>query len=231
MKKRSFLATPSPATSGVVRRALLGGAILLALTLLAGLVAFLTRGEAPTDKPKPGASAEPTPLGPSPSTSSPGTSGPDRPDSGGPPKTGDPVEFAKAAAEALWSYDTRQTSHKKHLDGLQAWMTKEGRYADWASVKKQVPDATLWKRLAGNKQHATGSSAEGRFPQVFQEAMANEPGAITEAYVYVVTVHGKQKLAWAGSGAGAEARSVTVGVQCRPEQSCALAGVMPQVLP
>lgn len=230
MKKRSFLTT-TQATSGVVRRALLGGAVLLALTLLAGLVAFLTRGEAPADRPKPGASAESGTPTPSPSASSPGTSDPGRPDSDGPPTTGDPVEFAKAAAEALWSYDTRQTSHKKHLDGLQAWMTKEGRYADWASVKKQVPDATLWKRLAGNKQHATGSSAEGRFPQVFQEAMANEPGAITEAYVYVVTVHGKQKLAWTGSGAGAEARSITVGVQCRPEQSCALAGVMPQVLP
>ncbi|MCE7080167.1 hypothetical protein [Streptomyces sp. ST2-7A] len=232
MKKPS-LPTVSPATSGVLRRTLLGGAVLLALTALAGLLAFLTRDDAPAEKPKPEASSPHEGSPPAAPSASPSLTdpGPDRVEAGSRPETGDPVDFGKAAARALWSYDTRSTSHKEHLAELRTWMTGESRYADWASVKRQLPDAVLWERMSENKQRATAEAAEGRFPQAFKDAMANEPGAITEAYVYVVTVHGRQSLTWTGSGAGAEARSVTLAVQCRPEQPCGLVGVLPQVLP
>ena len=203
----------SPAGVGspsvAVRRSLLGGAVLLVLTALAGLLAFHTRDEAPpAGEGKPEASAQPEPPAPSGSEApledpAPGADGPG---SGGRSRSGDPVEFAKAAAVALWSYDTRSASHEEHLAGLKEWMTGESRYADWASVKKQLPDEALWERMAENKQRASAEADVGRLPQAFLEAMASEPGAITEAYVYVVTVHGKQTLAWAGSGAGAEAR-------------------------
>jgi hypothetical protein len=232
--KKHYPASASGAWPVVVRRYLLGGAVLLVLTALAGLLAFHTRDEAPASgEVEPEVSGRPTRSAPSVSEPSPEDPAPDAdgPGSGGRSRSGDPVVFAKAAAVVLWSYDTRSASHKEHLAGLKEWMTGEGRYADWASVKKQLPDEALWERMAENKQRASVEAAQGRFPQAFLDAMADEPGAITEAYVYVVTVHGKQTLAWTGSGAGAEARSVTLAVQCRPDTWCGLAGVLPQVLP
>ncbi|MFB7979681.1 hypothetical protein [Streptomyces vinaceus] len=110
-------------------------------------------------------------------------------------------------------------------------MTSEAKYADWASVTKQIPDPVLWSRLRDNQQHITATVGEGHFPEAFKAALAADPGAITTAYVYAVTVSGRQSIAWAGAGGGAEARSLTLAVQCRPQQSCALAGVLPTVSP
>ncbi|MGP3775467.1 hypothetical protein ACTWJ8_32070 [Streptomyces sp. SDT5-1] len=148
-----------------------------------------------------------------------------------PPKTSDPVAYAKAAAKSLWTYDTRSFSRAEHLAALQRRMTDDKKYADWSSVKDQVPSAVLWSRLHDNRQRASATIDEGHFPQSFKTALDQDPGAITEAYVYAVTVTGKQTLTWKGSGGGVESRSTTLAVQCRPHQDCALAAVLPNVAP
>ncbi|MCM1967966.1 hypothetical protein [Streptomyces sp. G1] len=212
-------------TSSVWRRTLIGAIVLTILTGVAGLLAYLTRDE-------PAASAkEPVPRASATLSAQPGFSGTPVGSVAAPPRTSDPITFAKAAAQALWNYDTRALSQPEHLAGLQRWMTSEAKYADWASVTKQVPDPVLWTRLHDNQQHVTATIGEGHFPEAFKSALAADPGAITTAYVYAVTVSGRQSIAWTGSGAGAEARSLTVAVQCRPQQDCALAGVLPNVAP
>ncbi|MGG7569177.1 hypothetical protein [Streptomyces sirii] len=212
--------------ASVLRRSLIGGIILAVLLAVAGLVAYLNR----TDNP---ASAKPSP----PSTSAPESSrSPEAPSGKGvavaaPPKTSDPIAFAKAATKVLWAYDSRSFSQAEHLAGLKRWMTGEKKYADWKSITDQVPSPVLWARMHDNHQHASATVGEGHFPQAFKTALAQDPGAITEAYVYAVTVTGNQTLAWKGSGAGAEARSMTLAVQCRPHQDCALAAVLPNAAP
>ncbi|UKY49845.1 hypothetical protein [Streptomyces inhibens] len=227
-KKR--LRIPEERTYGeptsVLRRSLIGGIIFAVLLAVAGLVAYLNR----TDSP---ASAKPSPPPASAPESSPS---PEATDSKGvavaaPPKTSDPIVFAKAATKVLWTYDTRSFSQAEHLAGLKRWMTGEKKYADWKSVTNQVPSPVLWSRLHDNRQHASATVGEGHFPQAFKTALAQNPGAITEAYVYAVTVTGNQTLAWKGSGAGSEARSMTLAVQCRPHQNCALAAVLPNAAP
>ncbi|MCP9213039.1 hypothetical protein [Streptomyces cucumeris] len=146
-----------------------------------------------------------------------------------PPQIAEPVAFAKAAAEMLWSYDTRDTSRDQQLAGMRTWVTKETKYADWASVSGQVPDPVLWSRMADQDQHATAHVTEGHYPSAFQQALAEDPSAITEAYVYVVTVNGKQHIGWKTGGGGAEDRAVTLAVQCRPHDDCSLAAIAPQV--
>ncbi|MEU2726016.1 hypothetical protein [Streptomyces smyrnaeus] len=148
-----------------------------------------------------------------------------------PPHTGDPITFAKAATEALWSYDTRNASRAEHLSGLKAWMTGEKSYRDWKSVRGQVPGKALWSRMHDNAQRATASVDEGHLPEAFKTAMAQDPGAITQAYVYAVTVTGKHSISWKKGGSGAEPRQVTLAVQCRPDRDCALSGVLPEVAP
>ncbi|MEC4018265.1 hypothetical protein [Streptomyces sp. H27-D2] len=218
--------TPVPASS-VLHRVLIGAVVLAVLTALAGLLAYLTRGEAPAPaKGSPSAvsgSASPSPQATP--TKSKGEA------VAAPPRRSDPVEFAKAATKVLWTYDTRSFSQAEHLAGLKRWMTGEKKYADWKSASQQVPSPVLWARMHDNQQRASATVGEGHFPQAFKSALAAEPGAITDAYVYAVTVTGKQSLTWKGSGAGAEPRSTTLGVQCRPEQPCALAGVAPRVSP
>ncbi|MFE0380191.1 hypothetical protein ACFW1M_32565 [Streptomyces inhibens] len=201
--------------------------VALALTLLLAIAAgaaFLTgRGEQHPDRPT------------STSSSSPPAPAPDRPAKTGsvpkPPRTAEPLAYAKAAAKMLWSYDTRDTNRRQQLDGMQAWMTGEVKYADWASVSGQVPDPMLWSRMADQDQHATGTAAEGHFPSTFKQALADDPSAITQAYVYVVTVNGKQKIAWKKHGGGAEDRAITLAVQCRPHHDCSLAAIAPRVAP
>ncbi|MFH9084204.1 hypothetical protein [Streptomyces sp. NPDC017673] len=149
----------------------------------------------------------------------------------GPPRISDPVEFAKAAAKMLWSYDTRTTSQAQQLTGMRAWMTKESEYGDWASVSAQIPDPVLWSRMADQKQHATATIAEGHYPAAFKQALAEDPAAITKAYIYAVTVTGKQTITWAKGGTGAEDRSVTLAVQCRPSADCSLVAIAPRVAP
>ncbi|MEU0204327.1 MULTISPECIES: hypothetical protein [unclassified Streptomyces] len=146
-----------------------------------------------------------------------------------PPQIAEPVAYAKAAARMLWSYDTRDTSRNQQLAGMRAWMTTEPKYADWASVSSQVPDPVLWSRMADQHQHATASVTEGHYPSAFKAALAEDPSAITEAYIYVVTVNGKQQIAWKKGGGGAEERAVTLAVQCRPNHDCTLAAIAPSV--
>ncbi|SBT93373.1 hypothetical protein GA0115233_106251 [Streptomyces sp. DI166] len=146
-----------------------------------------------------------------------------------PPQIAEPVAFAKAAAAMLWSYDTRDTSRDQQLAGMRAWMTKETKYNDWASVSGQVPDPLLWSRMADQDQHASAMVTEGHYPGAFKQALAEDPSAITEAYIYVVTVNGKQQIEWKKGGGGAEDRAVTLAVQCRPNHDCALAAIAPSV--
>jgi hypothetical protein len=146
-----------------------------------------------------------------------------------PPQIAEPVAYAKAAARMLWSYDTRDTSRDQQLAGMRAWMTAEPKYTDWASVSGQVPDPVLWSRMADQDQHATASVTEGHYPGAFKQALAEDPSAITEAYIYVVTVNGKQQIAWKRGGGGAEERAVTLAVQCRPNHDCTLAAIAPSV--
>lgn len=112
---------------------------------------------------------------------------------------------------------------------MRAWMTDETAYADWPSVSGQVPDPVLWSRMADQDQHATASITEGHFPSAFKAALADDPSAITKAYIYVVTVNGKQQISWKKGGGGAEDRAVTLAVQCRPGHDCALAAIAPNV--
>ncbi|WP_047471339.1 hypothetical protein [Streptomyces sp. M10] len=215
--------------SRVRRRALLGTAVLGVLVALAGLAAYLTReGRSPSD------TASPPPSSPTASSSTAAPSGPHtRPRAlPVPPKIHDPITYGKAAAAALWSYDTRAYSQPELRKALRGWLTTESKYADPASVDQAVPSAVLWKEMAANKQVATAKINEGHFPHAFTQALQDDPGAITQAYVYAVTVSGKQSIRWKGSAAGgAESRSTTLAVQCRPNHPCALVGVMPSVAP
>ncbi|GAB3177231.1 hypothetical protein [Streptomyces incanus] len=215
--------------SRVRRRALLGTALLAVLVSLAGLTAYLTRdGRSPSDAPAP------PPSSPTASSSPTAPAGPHARSHAlpVPPKTQDPIKYGKAAAAALWSYDTRAYSQPELRKALRGWLTKESKYSDPASVDKVVPSPVLWKEMAANRQFATAEVNEGHFPHAFTQALQADPGAITEAYVYAVTVSGKQSIAWKGSSAGgAESRSTTLAVQCRPDHPCALVGVMPSVAP
>lgn len=148
-----------------------------------------------------------------------------------PPPVADPVAFAKAAAAMLWSYDTRTTSRDQQLAGMKAWLTAETKYADWASLAAQVPDPVLWSRMADQDQYATATITEAHYPSAFKQALADDPSAITEAYIYAVTVTGKQQIAWTKGGAGAEDRSITLAVQCRPNADCSLVSIAPRVVP
>ncbi|WP_172386621.1 hypothetical protein [Streptomyces sp. MNP-20] len=207
------------------RRIAIVAITLTVLLALAAAVAFFTGRDngAPSDSGSPSAASS---TAPSEKAPKPGTGAGSVPK---PPQIAEPVAFAKAAAQMLWSYDTRDTTRDQQLAGMRAWMTKETKYADWSSVNAQVPDPTLWSRMADNDQHATAKITEGHYPGAFKQALADDPSAITEAYVYVVTVNGKQEIAWKKGGGGAEERAVTLAVQCRPGHDCTLAAIAPNV--
>ncbi len=211
------------------RRILAITVVLASLLALAGVTAYVTGRHGQHD-----ASAGPTPSVPSSSSTSnaPSTEPEaERVSVPRPPQVSDPIAFAKAAAQMLWSYDTRDTNREQQLAGMEAWMTEESEYSDWASVSAQIPDPTLWSRMADQKQHATATVAEAHYPTAFQQALAEDPSAITEAYIYAVTVTGKQTIAWAKGGGGAEDRSITLAVQCRPSADCSLVAIAPNVAP
>ncbi|MBA4864027.1 hypothetical protein H1V43_22240 [Streptomyces sp. PSKA54] len=219
--------------SPVWRRSLLGTAVLAVLVAVAGLVSYLARPDdaaAAAAPPRPPAAAEPSPTA-TPSQTGKAKGSP----SGsvkGPPSTRDPLAFAKAAAVALWSYDTRTSSQPRHLARLHRWLSDEKKFTDEDSVDALVPSPLLWEQMAEQAQYATATASEARFPDAFTRALQDDPGKITTAYVYAVTVSGKQKVVWDGSPkGGAESRTVTLAVQCRPSQDCALAGVLPTVAP
>lgn len=208
------------------RRIAVFGCTLAFLIAVTATIAWVTGGEQRQDH-----AVTPTASG-----SSPAAERPPEPSSGAgsvpkPPPVADPLAYAKAAAVMLWSYDTRRTSHEQQLAGMRQWMTQEPEFADWASVSGQVPDPVLWSRMADNRQHASASVAEAHFPSAFKAALADSPEAITEAYVYAVTVSGSQQIAWKQDGGGAEDRSVTLAVQCRPSHDCSLVAIAPRVAP
>ncbi len=220
-----------PGVASRVRgRVLLGASVLLTLVALAGLIAYITRDgrSAPSHEPQANSASPPSPS-PAVSSSPPHRSQRSLPV---PPSTHDPIAFGKAAAVALWSYDTRASSRHELLTALHGWMTSETRYADTASVDALVPSPVLWKDMAANRQYATAKASEAHFPGAFTQALQTDPGAITQAYVYAVTVTGHQSISWKGSArGGGEARAATLAVQCRPSRSCSLVGVLPNVAP
>ncbi|MEU9288309.1 hypothetical protein AB0D57_27320 [Streptomyces sp. NPDC048275] len=227
MRKRSpSLSLSSYGSGWSANRRITIAAAVAVLLAVAGVVALLTGSGNSHQAP---GTAAPAPTGsPSSSEAAP------KPASGSgsvpePPQISEPVAYAKAAAQMLWSYDTRGTSRDQQLAGMRAWMTTEPKYADWASVSGQVPDPVLWSRMADQDQHATASVTEGHYPGAFKQALAEDPSAITEAYIYVVTVNGTQHIAWKQRGGGAEERAVTLAVQCRPSHDCTLAAIAPSV--
>ncbi|MFF4250570.1 hypothetical protein ACFY1L_05090 [Streptomyces sp. NPDC001663] len=202
-----------------------GLAVLLALAVVVALLTGrTTAGDSQAAAPS---------SGPSSSTSA--SAGPTASAGDGsvakPPQLADPVAFAKAAAATLWAYDTRTTSRDQQLAGMRAWLTAETKYADWSSIAAQVPDPVLWSRMADQDQYATANVTEAHYPSAFKQALADDPSAITEAYIYAVTVTGKQQIAWKKGGAGAEDRSITLAVQCRPNANCSLVSIAPRVVP
>jgi hypothetical protein len=207
------------------RRLMLGALGLVCLIVVAAATAWFTGRGGQHASPSHAPSA---PHRPAPSSPSPG-----RPTTGAvarPPQIADPLQFSKAAAQMLWSYDTRATSHEQQLDGMEAWMTKEGQYADWSSVSAQVPDPDLWSQMASQAQHATATVTEAHYPSAFTQAVNANPSEITKAYIYAVTVTGRQSITWRG-GSGAESRSVTLAVQCHPSHDCSLVALAPSVAP
>lgn len=226
MRRTPFVAGRAPA---VPRRAVLAAVALLLLAAVVGLTSHLNRDERSPAKSAP-PRARSVHRAPAPDLA------PSPPHRGSPlplpPSTRDPLAYGKATAVALWSYDTRLHSHDEQLAALRRWMTSEKKYADAASVDTLVPSPVLWKEMAEDGQYATATAADARFPASFTQAMQQDPGAITTAYVYAVTVTGRQMIAWKDTPrGGTEARAVTLAVQCRPGHDCALAGVLPNVAP
>ncbi|MEV4449511.1 hypothetical protein [Streptomyces mirabilis] len=228
MRKRSpsFSLSSYSAGRSANRRITIVTCAVAVLLAIAGIVALLTGSgnshqAADTAAPAPADSPSSTEDAPMPSSGSGSVPKP--------PQIAEPVAYAKAAALMLWSYDTRDTSRDQQLAGMRAWMTTETKYADWASVSGQVPDPVLWSRMADQEQHATASVTEGHYPSAFKQALADDPSAITEAYIYVVTVNGTQQITWKKGGGGAEQRAVTLAVQCRPNHDCTLAAIAPSV--
>ncbi|MEU4582951.1 hypothetical protein AB0F92_12785 [Kitasatospora aureofaciens] len=231
MPKHSFTREGvSGGASRVRRRALLGLVVLVALMVLAGALAYFTRGT--RTAPNPASHVSNSPASPTPAVSA--SAGPKDGAGSVPlaPSTHDPIAYAKAAAVALWSYDTRSYSQPKLVAGLHQWLTPEGSYADADSVDRLVPSPLLWGRMADSGQFATATADEAHFPDTFTRALQADPGAIKQAYIYAVTVTGKQSISWNGAPqGGAEDRSSTLAVQCRPDRPCALVGVLPTASP
>ncbi|MER6531716.1 hypothetical protein [Streptomyces sp. NPDC001508] len=208
------------------RRMALMVLILACLLAIAGVTAYLTQPDGtPRSSSRP-APIVPTHPAPSHSPQLPATESVDKP-----PDVSEPVQFAQAAAQMLWTYDTRTASQAQQLAGMKAWMTDETEYSDWESVAAQVPDPTLWSQMADQKQRAAATVTEAHYPAAFQQALADDPQAITEAYIYAVTVTGKQRITWADGGSGAEGRSITLAVQCRPSRDCSLVAIAPYTAP
>ncbi|MFF0448039.1 hypothetical protein ACFYT4_16790 [Streptomyces sp. NPDC004609] len=207
-------------------------AVTIVITLLvavAGLVAWATgdRDQRRTNAPAAPASSAPATkdnLGTAPS--SPGTGSVAKP-----PRLDDPLTYGKAATAMLWSYDARSTSRDQQLAGMHAWMSPETKYTDWTAVQAQVPDPVLWSRMRDNAQHTTATISDAKFPSAFKAALAEDPAGLTEAYIYAVTVTGKQAIRWKDGGGGAEDRAVTLAVQCRPSAACGLVSIAPRIAP
>lgn len=220
----------SEAASPMWRRLLAGLVVLLAVALVAVLVARW-QGGGPA-RPASPTTTTPSANAPVPSQALSPTATPSADATGsGPLRTQSPTDFAKAFAAALWSYDTRTTSQPQHLAALKKWLTDESKYADPASIESQVPTADVWQQMHADQQYATVSVTEAHIPSAFNQAITANPAALTTAYIYAVTVTGTQSIFWTASGQGAESRAVTLAVQCRPYQDCALASIATTVYP
>ncbi|GAA2972796.1 hypothetical protein GCM10010519_04840 [Streptomyces lactacystinicus] len=234
-----MLKSSSPFTgqSALLRRLLIGLGVLVVVALLAGLTARLAGGghrtpsaaNSPSDPAVSMPSAPPSPrAGANPSASPTASTAPVV---APPPHTSDPITFAKAFTAALWTYDTRAATQPQQLAGLREWLTGESQYADPDALAAQVPDPTLWDRMHDNGQFAVGEVAEAHLPAAFQKGIGNDPTQLTIAYIYAVTVTGKQSISWRDGGRGAEDRAITMAVQCRPGRDCALATIATTVYP
>ncbi|MFE2722814.1 hypothetical protein [Kitasatospora sp. NPDC059327] len=228
--------SPFTGQSPMLRRLLIGLGVLLVVALLAGLTARLAGGGHRTPSaanspsaPSASATSSSTSHGPGPAPSAAAT--PSASVVAAPPHTSDPIAYAKAFATALWSYDTRTATQPQQLAGLRGWLTDETKYADPDALAAQLPDPTLWSRMRDNGQHATGEAAEAHLPAAWQQAIGKDPSQLTIAYVYAVTVTGKQTVSWLDGGRGAEDRAITLAVQCRPSRDCALASIATTVYP
>ncbi|QKW20639.1 hypothetical protein HUT16_17580 [Kitasatospora sp. NA04385] len=222
---KSHLSSSNPVFG---RRLLIGLGVLLAAALLAGLAARLAGGgHADHSATQPTAAPRPT----SSSTASAEPSGEATGNVARPPHTTSPTDYATALARTLWSYDTRALDQQNFVNGLRLWLTSESQYADGASVEAQVPDPVLWSRMRDNEQTSTARDLEAHLPDGFRQAVAQDPGALSRAYIYAVTVTGTVDIAWSGGGRGGESRAITLAVQCRPQQDCALAAIAPTVYP
>ncbi|WP_033820883.1 MULTISPECIES: hypothetical protein [unclassified Kitasatospora] len=228
--------SPFTGQSTLLRRLLIGLGVLVVVALLAGLTARLAGGGHRTpsaanspSSPSTSATSTASPHGPSPAPSVGATPGVSV--VAAPPHTSDPIAYAKAFASALWSYDTRTATQPQQLAGLRGWLTDETQYADPDALAAQLPDPTLWSRMRDNGQHAVGEAAEAHLPAAWQQAIGKDPTQLTVAYIYAVTVTGKQTVSWLDGGRGAEDRAITLAVQCRPGRDCALASIATTVYP
>jgi len=234
--------SPQPFKPGgqslLARRVLVGLVVLVAVALVAGLIAsqraylnVFARAPSTTSTAAPNSTpSSASPAAPSSDPTAPTGTSTTNPVAL-PPHTSDPVVFAKAFAQALWTYDTRTASQSQQLAGLRAWLTSESTYADPAALASQVPDPTLWDRMRHNGQVASGKVNEAHLPAAFNQAVAADPTKLTVAYLYAVTVNGSQSISWTGGGRGDERRAITLAVQCRPGHNCALASIAPTVYP
>ncbi|MFF2746437.1 hypothetical protein ACFVVA_12925 [Kitasatospora sp. NPDC058048] len=226
----------SPLHSGdstLRRRLLIGLGVLLVAGLLAGLLARLAGGgHATRTDPQPSSPPRPSswagiPAGPRANTPPAETGA----IVARPPHTSSPTEFAEAFAQALWTYDSRKVAQPDFVSGLRLWLTSEIQYADGDSAAGQVPDPVLWSRLRDNGQTSTAGQVSAHVPDTYTKAIQQNPAAFTQAYIYAVTVTAKVNVTWDGGGQGAEDRAITLAVQCRPGNDCALAAVAPTVYP
>ncbi|MGX9922938.1 hypothetical protein ACWIG4_24115 [Streptomyces sp. NPDC002248] len=233
MKKRSFSSDRRPLSAR--GRLALGALGLVVLLVVAGLVGYLTRPDSTPAAPAPIPSPAPTAHGsssPAPSESTPESEAFSPSEVLASPSTSDPLTYAKAAAVALWSYDTRSSTQVEHLALLEQWLSREEQVVDRGSVEEQVPSPSLWSQMSASGQYATATAESARYPEAFARALREDPARLGTTYVYAVTVTGHQAIAWKGHAkAGAETRTATLAVQCRPEHACALAGVLPAVAP
>ncbi|WP_225847269.1 hypothetical protein [Streptomyces sp. HPF1205] len=227
--RRTVLSHPASWSPLAQRTAIIAVATAVLLAL-AGAAAWITKrsgGSRPaaavTTSPTSAVTSTPAELAPSPATQTGSVARP--------PHATDPLAYAKAAAGLLWSYDTRTTSRNQQLAGMHRWMATGTPYANWPAISSQVPDPALWSRMTDNQQYATAAITEAHFPSAFKQALADDPAALTKAYIYAVTVTGTQHIAWKNGGAGGEPRAVTVAVQCRPNTDCALVDIAPSVAP
>ena len=83
--------------------------------------------------------------------------------------------------------------------------------------RARCPTPLLWKEMADQRPVRHRHRERGALPRLVHPGPAGGPRCDHQAYVYAVTVTGKQSIAWNRRGpGGAEDRAITLAVQCRP---------------